>query len=199
VTDCASELVGLRRDAFNLRLARLDVSRLKGSEPSTQPLQADTIQALRKLFAENPDKVFAFVNERGEPFARAGFQRVVERAGRKAGFAFGVHPHMLRHACGYKLANDGEDTRDPRLLGTQEHQPWLALHISGIWIEDAEGRRVALSRRRDNGQTSRQFLDSWRLQKTDSAAPAEDVAADRTIKRSARRSSIPDASRNRQT
>src|SRR6266540_3248208 len=26
-------------------------------------------------------------------------------------FPFPVHPHMLRHACGYKLANDGQDTR----------------------------------------------------------------------------------------
>jgi site-specific recombinase XerD len=24
---------------------------------------------------------------------------------------FAVHPHMLRHACGFKLANDGHDTR----------------------------------------------------------------------------------------
>jgi len=107
----ASELVGLRRDAFDLKLARLHVSRLKGSEASTQPLQADTIKALRKLFAETPDNVFALVNERGEPFARAGFQRIAQRAGEKAGLAFGVHSHILRHACGYKLANDGEDTR----------------------------------------------------------------------------------------
>jgi site-specific recombinase XerD len=35
----------------------------------------------------------------------------VERAGKTAGFGMKIHPHMLRHACGYKLANDGVDTR----------------------------------------------------------------------------------------
>jgi type 1 fimbriae regulatory protein FimB/type 1 fimbriae regulatory protein FimE len=36
---------------------------------------------------------------------------MVARAGQLAGMPFRVHPHMLRHACGYKLANDGQDTR----------------------------------------------------------------------------------------
>jgi type 1 fimbriae regulatory protein FimB/type 1 fimbriae regulatory protein FimE len=36
---------------------------------------------------------------------------MVQRTGRAAGSAFGVHPHMLRHSTGYKLANDGQDTR----------------------------------------------------------------------------------------
>jgi type 1 fimbriae regulatory protein FimB/type 1 fimbriae regulatory protein FimE len=38
-------------------------------------------------------------------------QKMVARAGQLAGMPFRVHPHMLRHACGYKLANDGQDTR----------------------------------------------------------------------------------------
>ena len=36
---------------------------------------------------------------------------IVQRAGRDAGFAFDAHPHMLRHARGFKLANEGVDTR----------------------------------------------------------------------------------------
>ena len=52
-----------------------------------------------------------FISERGAPFTSRGFQTLVERAGRKAKLDFKVHPHMLRHACGYKLANDGVDTR----------------------------------------------------------------------------------------
>ena len=36
---------------------------------------------------------------------------MVARLGVVADFGFPVHPHMLRHACGYKLANDGVDTR----------------------------------------------------------------------------------------
>jgi site-specific recombinase XerD len=51
------------------------------------------------------------VSERGAPFSVAGFQKLIARAGEKAGFDFPVHPHMLRHACGYALANAGQDTR----------------------------------------------------------------------------------------
>ena len=41
----------------------------------------------------------------------AGYQRMVARAGATAGFPFLAHSHMLRHSCGHKLANDGQDTR----------------------------------------------------------------------------------------
>ena len=52
-----------------------------------------------------------FVSERGAPFSTAGFARMLERAAAAAGLKIKVHPHMLRHACGFKLANDGVDTR----------------------------------------------------------------------------------------
>src|SRR5262245_18109664 len=65
----------------------------------------------RSLEREVSGSPFVFVSERGAPFANRGFQAMVERAGKAAGFAMKIHPHMLRHACGYKLANDGVDTR----------------------------------------------------------------------------------------
>ena len=52
-----------------------------------------------------------FRSERGTPFTKRGFQAMVERAGKATGFNMKIHPHMLRHACGFKLANDGVDTR----------------------------------------------------------------------------------------
>ena len=52
-----------------------------------------------------------FTSERGAPFTTAGFARMLERAGIEARLGFKVHPHMLRHACGYALANRGHDTR----------------------------------------------------------------------------------------
>jgi len=51
------------------------------------------------------------VSERLAPLSVAGYQRMVARAGESAGFPFLVHSHMLRHSCGHKLANDGQDTR----------------------------------------------------------------------------------------
>ena len=52
-----------------------------------------------------------FVSERGAPFSTEGFARLLQRAGKAAGLTIRVHPHMLRHACGYTLANAGHDTR----------------------------------------------------------------------------------------
>ena len=54
---------------------------------------------------------YVFVSERGAPISVAGYQRMVDRAGEAAGFGFLVHSHMLRHSCGYKLANYGQNTR----------------------------------------------------------------------------------------
>jgi hypothetical protein len=60
---------------------------------------------------EGVRSVYVFVSERLAPLSVAGYQRMVARAGEAAGFPFLVHSHMLRHSCGYKLANDGQDTR----------------------------------------------------------------------------------------
>ena len=60
---------------------------------------------------EDPTSPFVFVSERGASFSTAGFARMLERAAEVAGFEIKVHPHMLRHACGFALANAGHDTR----------------------------------------------------------------------------------------
>src|SRR6516162_8739282 len=105
----AAEIVDLRWDQVDLgRNACLHVRRVKNGIPTTHPLQGDEMRALRALKRESS---FVFVSERGAPFTRAGFAKMVARLGVEAKFKFGVHPHMLRHACGYALANRGHDTR----------------------------------------------------------------------------------------
>jgi integrase len=107
----AAELVDLRWDQVDLgRNAVLHVRRVKNGLPTTHPLQGDEMRALREL-KRSADSPFVFVSERGAPFTRAGFAKMVARLGQEAKFKFGVHPHMLRHACGYALANRGHDTR----------------------------------------------------------------------------------------
>jgi site-specific recombinase XerD len=70
------------------------------------------LRALRRLRREQePKSPFVFTSERGAPFTTAGFARMVERAGIEAKLGFKAHPHMLRHATGYALANAGHDTR----------------------------------------------------------------------------------------
>ena len=76
------------------------------------PVRGDEMRALRKLQREQePKSPFVFTSERGSPFTTAGFARMVERAGVEAKLGFPAHPHMLRHACGFALANKGHDTR----------------------------------------------------------------------------------------
>src|SRR5262249_8303051 len=75
-------------------------------------LQLDEVRALHEIEREQePKSAWVFVTERGSPFSREGFASMVERAGVAAGLGFPIHPHMLRHACGYALANAGHDTR----------------------------------------------------------------------------------------
>jgi integrase len=108
----AGELVTLRWDAIDFAHGRLHVRRLKGGSESVHPLSGRELRALRRLKREQePASPFIFTSERGAPFTPAGFRKMVARLGVAANLSFPVHPHMLRHACGFKLANDGVDTR----------------------------------------------------------------------------------------
>ena len=107
----ASELVGLEWSQVDFAGGNLHVSRVKNGSPSVHPIQGDELRALRKLQRESATSRYVFVSERGSPFTTAGFARMIERAAAVAGLGIKAHPHMLRHACGFKLANDGHDTR----------------------------------------------------------------------------------------
>jgi site-specific recombinase XerD len=108
----ASELVDLRWDQIDFPTANLHVRRIKRGTPSTHPISGGEMRALRRLLREqDPKSSFVFMSERGWPFTPAGFAWMIEQTGIKAKFGFKAHPHMLRHAAGYALANPGHDTR----------------------------------------------------------------------------------------
>ena len=106
-----SELVALRWDQVDLQAGTLHVARLKNGLPSSHPLRGPELRALRMLRREYPDNPYLFVTERGGPMTTATIRKLMTRAGVLAKLPFPVHPHMLRHATGYKLANEGHDTR----------------------------------------------------------------------------------------
>jgi len=108
----ASELCDLQWCDIDFQAATMHVRRLKGSTDAVHPIEGFELRALRRLQREQePKSAFVFTTERGTPFSTAGFLRMVQRAGEVAKLGFPVHPHMLRHATGFKLANDGVDTR----------------------------------------------------------------------------------------
>ena len=107
-----SELVNLQWDQIDFASATLAVRRTNRGSPSTHPLDDDELRALRQLRREQePKSLFMFTSQQGSPFTPNGVARMIERAGNKAGLGFKAHPHMLRHACGYALANKGYDAR----------------------------------------------------------------------------------------
>ena len=106
----ASELCDLQWHQIELDQGRLHVRRAKNGTPSVHPIRGDEIRALRRLRRENPTS-HVFVTERGGPFTTVGFHHLAKRLGEVAEMPFRVHPHMLRHACGFALANAGHDTR----------------------------------------------------------------------------------------
>jgi integrase len=106
------ELVTLRWDAIDFAHGQIHVSRAKNGAPSVHPLSGLELRALRRLKREQePLSSFLFTSERGSPFTTAGWRKMVARLGEAAKLGFKTHPHMLRHACGFQLANQGTDTR----------------------------------------------------------------------------------------
>jgi len=135
-----SEAVGLKLDNVNLKEARLWVKRVKGSLDSQQPLAGDELRALKRYLATREDKLpWLFVSERGGQMVRRAVNHMIAAAGLRAGLGK-VHPHMLRHSCGYALANRGQDFRliqdwlghrDPK--HTSRYTRVAARRFEGVW------------------------------------------------------------------
>jgi integrase len=106
----ASELCSLQWSDVEFASGTLHLRRAKGGQTSTHPLLGDELRALRAL-KRDAKSPFIFVSERGAPFSTSGLAKLIERAGTEAKLPFKIHPHMLRHATGFALANKGTDTR----------------------------------------------------------------------------------------
>ena len=117
-----SELVSLRWDQVDLIQGKLHVNRLKNGSPSIHPLRGPEIRAFRRLQRDYQPSPYIFSTEREGPLTTSTFRKLLSRAGKNAELPFPVHPHMLRHACGFKLANDGQDTRAKKWTRLFGHQ-----------------------------------------------------------------------------
>lgn len=138
----ASEACDLEWSQVDFDAATMHVRRVKNGKPAAHPIRGDELRALRQLQREQaPKSPCVFTSERGSPFTPDALNRLVKRLGEKTTLGFPVHIHMLRHACGYKLANDGHDTR--------AIQDWL-------------GHRAIQHTVRYTELTATRFKDFWR-------------------------------------
>jgi site-specific recombinase XerD len=106
-----SELCALTWDQIDFSQGMMHVRRIKNGIGSVQQIGGEEMRMLRALKREDGGSRYVFMTERGAPMTPAGFRKFLSRLAVAAKFQFPVHPHMLRHACGFKLANDGRDTR----------------------------------------------------------------------------------------
>ena len=137
-----TELVNLRWRDVDFYTARLNVNRLKRSVSGVHPLVADELRALRRLRKDAPHDDFLFMTERGAPMTQAGFRKLLTRVADRAGLsALKVHPHALRHSCGYALVNKGKDTRT---------------------LQDYMGHKQIANTVRYTALNSSRFTDLWR-------------------------------------
>jgi site-specific recombinase XerD len=135
-----SELIALGWEQVDLEAGRLHVIRRKGSDDSVQPLSGAEIRALRRVKREQPSGArHVFLTERGAPMTANGFFKMLSRAAESIGMD-GVHPHLLRHACGFKLVNQGVDTRTlaaylghRQIANTARYTKMDARRFDGFW------------------------------------------------------------------
>jgi site-specific recombinase XerD len=135
-----SEAIQMRRKALDVKRSRLWVERLKGSLSVEHPIAGDELRAIKRYLATRTDNLpWLFVSERGQPMTRQAVNYLVRVAGEAAKLDH-VWPHMLRHSCGYYLADQGTDLRTMQdYLGHRDpkhtaHYTRVAGHrFEGLW------------------------------------------------------------------
>jgi integrase len=106
-----SEAVAIRRNEADLVASRLWVHRLKNGLSVEHPMAGDELRAVKRYLATRNDQLpWLFVSERGAQMTRQAINHLLAQASARAALP-PVNPHMLRHSCGFALANRGYDLR----------------------------------------------------------------------------------------
>ena len=106
-----SEVIALRWNQIDFATASMHINRRKNGKDSVHPLTGIELRALRQLQRESIDSPYVFISDRKAPLGDRTVREIIKEAGITAGLDLKIHPHMLRHSCGYYLANKGFDTR----------------------------------------------------------------------------------------
>ncbi|WP_208245759.1 tyrosine-type recombinase/integrase (plasmid) [Rhizobium sp. T1470] len=135
-----SEAIALRLEDVNLKQARIWIPRLKNGLSVEHPIAGDELRGIKRWLVARRDHLpWLFVSERSQPFTRQAVNYIIAAAATRADLA-NVHPHMLRHSCGFSLANRGYDLRliqdylchrDPK--HTAHYTRVAARRFDGLW------------------------------------------------------------------
>ncbi|MDD2465297.1 MAG: tyrosine-type recombinase/integrase [Desulfobulbus sp.] len=110
-----SEACGLQLSQVDIESRVLHVARLKKGLSTTHPLRMDEVRTIKAWLVKRarlkPEGDALFVSERRTPLSRKTAWVAIRAYGEKAELSLAAHPHMLRHACGFALADQGADTR----------------------------------------------------------------------------------------
>jgi type 1 fimbriae regulatory protein FimB len=109
-----SEICGMKKNQIDIVSRVVHVRRLKKGLSTTQPLRPDEVRAIKAYVATRHGVYYDghfFCSERGKPLSRVTVWLMIRQCGKRAGLPLDAHPHMLRHACGFALADQGADTR----------------------------------------------------------------------------------------
>lgn len=134
-----SELIDLRWDQYHRKDRTLYVRRAKGSIDSTHTMEADELRLMNQHRARVQGP-FVFLSSRDAPLSYSSARYIIATAAKQAGLDLTVHPHMLRHACGFALANRGVHLRiiqnwlgHTNIQHTVRYTRMAANQFSGIW------------------------------------------------------------------
>ncbi|WP_036964927.1 tyrosine-type recombinase/integrase [Providencia alcalifaciens] len=112
-----SELTGIKISDIDLYGKTVYIKRLKNGFSTTHPIQKHTYQLIinwlkeRKKYTNSDNEPWLFISRQGGKISRQWIYHLCKKYSKKAQLSIDVHPHMLRHACGFALANQGLDTR----------------------------------------------------------------------------------------
>ncbi|MBP1132307.1 MULTISPECIES: tyrosine-type DNA invertase [Serratia] len=111
-----SEVCHLRVSDINLADGVIHVRRLKNGLTTSQPLLPNEISLLEKWLSirkewRGEELYNLFLSQKGRSLSRQQIYNILRKYGLAAGISIPLHPHMLRHSCGFALANTGADTR----------------------------------------------------------------------------------------
>lgn len=130
-----TEAINLPWNQINLLDSQLVIYRAKNGKVCHHPIpevELRQLNAHKKTCNPGP---YVFTSHFGTPFSPSGIKILIDTIAAKSDIPYAVHPHMFRHACGYWLANNGEDTR-----AIQEYLGHKDIKKTEIYTEIARNR-----------------------------------------------------------